>query len=107
MRLVNTYACISYTQPSVASTSGRGAPAGGYTLTLPYGRTVDRLQLREDTVVGQRVRNYTVTVTDTNAHGSRPLMVLKGSAIGTKRILLLKVRGLLMFLFLLWRRPSV
>jgi hypothetical protein len=49
----------------LASTSG-AADTTMY-LTLHPGDTIDRVQLREDTVSGQRVRNYTVAVSNSTA----------------------------------------
>jgi alpha-L-fucosidase len=52
-----------------------------YALKVPVGAVFDRVQLREDTVVGQRVRNYTVAVNG--------MTVATGQSIGIKRIFLL------------------
>ena len=49
----------------LASTSGSAVTT--YDLTLHPGDVVDRVQLREDTVSGQRVRNYTVAVSNSTA----------------------------------------
>ena len=63
----------------LASTSGTG---NIFTLTLPGNTLVDRVQLQEDIVLGQRVRNYTL---EQNT-GSGWKSLVKGSAIGRKRI---------------------
>ena len=62
---------------------GSGVAGAGWTyqLTVPEGGVFDRVQLQEDTVSGQRVRNYTVAVDG--------VTVAAGQAVGTKRILLL------------------
>jgi hypothetical protein len=74
----------------VASTSGEGV--NEFSITIPEGSTVDRLQLREDTIVGQRVRNYTITTAQQvigTANVREWSQLAVGSAIGTKRIILL------------------
>jgi hypothetical protein len=71
----------------VASTSGKGI--NEFSIFIPEGSTIDRLQLREDTIVGQRVRNYTITTATASAGAREWVQLAVGSAIGTKRILLL------------------
>ena len=76
----------------LASASGSG---NSYTLRLRKGDTVDRFQLQEDIVVGQRVRNYTITSesspssSDGGVGGAASTVLVSGDAIGTKRIHLL------------------
>merc|ERR1712098_978739 len=65
----------------LSSTSGLGS---SFVLTLAKGDVFDRFQLREETVVGQRVRNYTI---ESSINGGATWSALAaGSAIGTKRI---------------------
>jgi len=66
----------------LAATSGSGM---AFTLTLEAGSHFDRIQLQEDIVLGQRVRNYTLE--QSQGSGWQPLV--RGSAIGRKRIHLL------------------
>ncbi|CAE7474256.1 FUC1 [Symbiodinium sp. KB8] len=66
----------------LAATSG---PGMAFTLTLEAGSQFDRIQLQEDIVLGQRVRNYTLEQSE--GSGWHPLV--RGSAIGRKRIHLL------------------
>ena len=74
----------------LASASGAG---NSYTLRLRKGDTIDRFQLQEDIVVGQRVRNYTITSEsssfDGSVGGAASTVLVSGDAIGTKRIHLL------------------
>ena len=76
----------------LASTSGIGYT---YTLQLPAGSTFDRIQLKEDTLEGQRVRNYTISYSmsfpaaDSSVSTSNTTVLARESAIGVKRILLL------------------
>jgi hypothetical protein len=88
-----------YGQP-VAETTVAAAGSGGgtwvYELRVPAGAVFDRVQLREETVEGQRVRQYNVVVSGAasdgavaSASGSSVQQVVAGQAIGTKRILLL------------------
>ena len=77
-----------YSSP-LASTSGRGTAVNGVTfdLVLEADTTFDRFQLQEDTLVGQRVRNYTLASWDEVSQIWDPL--LTGDAIGRKAIRLL------------------
>ena len=59
---------------SVVVCRGSGGP-WTYKVVVPSGVVFDRVQLREDTITGQRVRNYTVAVDN--------VTVAKGQAIGT------------------------
>lgn len=68
----------------LSATSGRG---NVFTIAIPKGATYDRLQLREDTISGQRVRGYTVDASVDGGKTWSPLV--HGQAIGTKRIKLL------------------
>jgi hypothetical protein len=63
--------------------AGSGIAGAGWTyrLTVAGGVLFDRVQLQEDTISGQRIRNYTVTVDGA--------AVATGEAVGTKQILLL------------------
>ena len=72
----------------VAQTTVVTSSSGGdwtYDLLVPAGAVFDRLQLREDTVMGQRVRSYNVVLVD----GAGAIALAAGQAIGTKRIWLL------------------
>ena len=62
---------------------GSGVAGAGwvYSLNVAGGTVFDRLQLREDTVSGQRVTNYSVAVNGAT--------VFAGESIGTKWIILL------------------
>jgi alpha-L-fucosidase len=73
----------------LASTSGRGAAVDGATFDIVLGpnTTFDRFQLQEETLVGQRVRNYTVSSWNGVSKGWDTLVT--GDAIGTKAIHLL------------------
>ena len=71
-------------------TTGRGAEADGavFEIALAANTTFDRFQLQEDTLVGQRVRNYTITWD--GGQGTDDWQTLVTSqAIGTKAIHLL------------------
>jgi hypothetical protein len=76
----------------LASTSGIGYT---YSLHLPAGSTFDRIQLKEDTLEGQRVRNYTISYSssllaaDGSFFTSNTTVLARESAIGVKRIVLL------------------
>lgn len=72
----------------IASTSGAGPAAVTLDLTVRAGDTFDRIQLQEDTISGQRVRNYKVALSNASAPGGWT-PIATGSAIGTKRIHLL------------------
>ena len=85
-----------YGQP-VAETTVVASSGGGnttYELCVPAGAVFDRVQLREDTTVGQRVRSYSVDLVggdDAGGGGDEGGVVAlaAGQAIGTKRIWLL------------------
>ena len=68
----------------LAMTSGRGMT---FDIVLAPNTTFDRFQLQEQTLVGQRVRNYTVLSWNESAEEWNPLF--QGEAIGTKAIHLL------------------
>lgn len=69
----------------LASTSGSGVE---FALRVTKGAAFDRLQLMENIVVGQRVRNYTIE-TRPSAGAANWTVVAGGGAIGRKRIVLL------------------
>lgn len=68
----------------LASTSGVGEEL---LLTIPAGHVVDRFQITEDIVTGERVRKFSIAIV--NRHGPWETLA-EGSAIGRKRILLLE-----------------
>ena len=70
----------------IKSTSGHGTAVNGSTfeLVVPGNTTFDRFQLKEETVVGQRVRNYTIESMDSSAGGWET--VVTSEAIGRKKI---------------------
>ena len=71
----------------IASTSGNGHV---FELELPADLSFDRFQLQEDIVVGQRVRNFTITSMpvkgSADAHTTTDILA-SGFAIGRKSIL--------------------
>lgn len=68
----------------VSSVAGEGDTQ--YDLLVPEGAVADRVMLKEDTTVGQRVRNYTISYQSSQSQPWGSLAV--GEAIGTKRIIL-------------------
>ena len=70
----------------LAMTSGVG---DSYTLRLHPGDTFDRLQLREDITIGQRVRKFTVEHSSSSSSSSHWTTLASGEAVGNKAILLL------------------
>ena len=58
-----------------------------YDVAVPAGTVFDRFQLREDIVVGQRVRHYTVSMAEGGGGDFKQLY--EGQSIGTKWIILL------------------
>lgn len=75
-----------YGTPLASTSPGMGK--GPFLLHVqPHGTnaTIDRAQLQEDVVMGQRIRRYTL---EQLVVGQTWMVVAKGQAIGTKRILL-------------------
>ena len=68
----------------LATSSGAGDE---FVLHLRKGDVFDRFQLVEDIVTGQRIRNYTITMSD----GGSKMTLVNGDAVGQKRIHLLCV----------------
>ena len=74
----------------LAMASGQG---DAYTVALRAGEVFDRFQLKENTLLGQRIRHYTIesrsnaTATDTDWQH-----IVSGQAVGIKRIILLPER---------------
>jgi alpha-L-fucosidase len=78
----------------LAMSSGQG---GEYVVTVQAGQVLDRFQLQENTLLGQRVRQYTIesqpAATGNAAARANSVTswkhLVSGQAIGTKRIILL------------------
>ena len=80
----------------LASMLGNGASVNGSTFDLQLGANVtfDRFQLQEETLVGQRVRNFTISMMTKQEESEKKSVsewktLVTSSAIGTKSILLL------------------
>ena len=71
----------------LAMVSGQGDE---YVVTLRAGEHFDRFQLQENTLLGQRIRQYTIeSQPAAAAAGTSWKHIVSGQAIGTKRIILL------------------
>ena len=70
--------------------SGQGEE---YVVTLRSGEVFDRFQMKENTLLGQRVRRYTIESQSTSAASNTSTSawqsIVSGRAVGTKRIILL------------------
>ena len=69
--------------------SGQG---DAYTVALRAGEVFDRFQLRENTLLGQRIRHYTIEQGNATATDTDWQHIVSGQAVGIKRIILLPER---------------
>eukprot|EP01046_Picozoa_sp_COSAG06_P067256 COSAG06_NODE_17352_length_946_cov_1.161747_1_plen_196_part_00 len=83
-----------YSTPAAESTTLSGGRT--MTFTVPHGKAVDRVVIKEDLTTGQRVRSFTVTtkLASSDAHpnhstGIQVQTVANGTSIGNKFIALL------------------
>ena len=83
-----------YSTPTAESTTLSGGRT--MTFTVPHGKAVDRVVIKEDLTTGQRVRSFTITtkLASSDAHpnhstGIQVQTVANGTSIGNKFIALL------------------
>jgi alpha-L-fucosidase len=70
----------------LVSTMGSGTE---FVLSIPKGRVFDRIMLQEDIILGQRIRDYTITIVATDNGDDQVMAIVLGRAVGRKRIHLL------------------
>jgi alpha-L-fucosidase len=61
-----------------------------FRLQIPKGALFDRIQIKEDIVVGQRIRNYTIAIAIDGDGNGGEVLIPDGISVGRKRIHLLE-----------------